>query len=239
MILTGATIAFMNMAGYDNSLPTLELESASAALLSRLTIDASQDLGPVKLMLGFLHGLHHKGFESKNYSPGVIAKLRPKFWRIGVNSALSNYKIAKAIDPNIKITFVLSDIYADFLKGGYKKVRPWEDWKAYEKDITLIVKRTAEVGMQIDYWDVWSEPDHKSYWPGTCDQLFEMFKRTYQVIRAADPNAKIVGPSVSNSKNPGPCPKPLLAHFIEYLAGQNLRFDALSWHEFEIGRAHV
>ena len=233
VILTGITIAFMHVAGYDNGLPTFELESSFAAPLSRVTVDAGQDLGPVKLMLGFLHGLDHKSFEKKNYSPGLIARLKPKFWRIGVNSALSNYRVAKAIDPDIKITMVISDVYADILKGGYKNVRPWEDWGRYEKEIKFIVDKAAEAEMRIDYWDIWSEPDHKSYWPGTCEQLFEMFKRTYQVIRAVDPKAKIVGPSISNPKGRGPCSKPLLVHFLEYLASQNLRFDAISWHEFD------
>jgi hypothetical protein len=233
MILTGITIAFANMAGYDNDLLPFELESAAAAPLSRITVDAGQDLGPVKLMLGFLHGLDHKSFEKKNYSPVLVAKLKPKFWRIGVDSALSNYKVAKALDPNIKITMVISDIYADILKGGYKKVRPWEDWGRYEKEIKFIVNKASESEMKIDYWDVWSEPDHKAYWPGTCEQLLELFKRTYRVIREADPKAKIVGPSISNPKSRGPCPKPFLNHFLEYLADQNLRFDAISWHEFD------
>lgn len=229
VLLVATVISFVHLAQYQD-VPS----EIHAAPFSRVTVDAGQELGSPKLMLGFLHGLDHRGFDTKNYSSSHIADLKPKFWRIGVNSALSNYKVAKAIDPNIKITLVISDIYADGLKGGYRKVRPWEDWNAYERDIKLIMKKASESGMHIDYWDVWSEPDHASYWPGSCDQFFELFKRTYQIIRAADPAAKIVGPSVSSAKNGGTCrPKPFLAQFLEYLAAQNLRPDAISWHEFD------
>jgi hypothetical protein len=78
------------------------------------------------------------------------------------------------------------------------------------------------------FWDVWNEPDSSYFWPGTREQYLEMVYRTYTVIKAHDPNYKVVGPCWS------PYTPELggLANLLDELDEKwGVRFDCVVWHE--------
>ena len=53
----------------------------------------------------------------------------------------------------------------------------------------------ASAGWQIE-WDLWNEPDLEYFWGRSQAQFFETWKHAHQRVRAKDPNAVIVGPSI-------------------------------------------
>lgn len=206
--------------------------AASVTPGETLVVNLHAKLPDHRLMQGFLHGLDNKKYDSGQLDIPALEALRPAYWRIGMSDlAGNNYLLAKKINPDIKITLVLSDQLA-ILAGNYQKLSPWKDWTAYENNIREIIRAYRRSGQHIDYWDIWSEPDTKAMWHGSCDQAMETFRRAYLTIREADPSAGIVGPSVSNASATGACPDGFLTHFAKYITENDLRFDAISWHEF-------
>jgi hypothetical protein len=113
-----------------------------------------------------------------------------------------------------------------------------EQLKDYYDHIYLLVKYAKHMGLPIDYWEIWNEPATgpfqyekgvKKYddffWRGNWQEYLAMWDISYDAIRAANPDAKIVGPSY------GVCDANTLIPFLEHCKGKGQRLDVLSWHE--------
>ena len=178
-----------------------------------VVIQGNSDRGLVdnSLLQGFLAGTRIE------MDMNMVKELKPKFWRVG---DFNSNTFVKERFPEVKTQILISDLLED--RG---KAKPWKNWGEYEEKVTSIVQYSKD-NSPVDYFDIWSEPD--GLWSGTSDQFYEMIKRTHNVIRTVDPNAKIVGPSSSYYNEAG------YAKLLDFLVDNNLHFDALSWHEFNI-----
>ena len=155
-----------------------------------VTVHASDTLGPFVAPVGFICGVDQ---QEKWPDEVMVAALNPKHWRL---SKIQSYEAA-AQHPGIEITYVISDPYG--YSVGYPNATPWTDWEWYESYVQYIVQSRSEWFPEhpVAFWDVWNEPDHPYFWSGTYEQLLELFARTYNVIKAEDPSALVVGPSLS------------------------------------------
>lgn len=204
-----------------------------SASKARIVVSADRGIESPRYLQGFLHGYENADYDPSRIDVEALKALRPRFWRIGMtDKAPRNHRLAMRIDPSIRTTLVVSDQLA-IDAGGYGALKPWTDWKRYERDVRALVADYRDRGLRPDYWDVWSEPDTAAMWSGTCEQAMEMFVRTAKAIRAVEPNAKIVGPSASGLDRHGACDEPFFERFLRRLDQEKLAFDALSWHEFD------
>jgi hypothetical protein len=74
-------------------------------------------------------------------------------------------------------------------------------------------------------WELWNEPDYPAFWGGTQAQWLEMWKRGYQQVRAAIPNAVIEGPSLASGIGGW------FNAFLDYTKANNVVPDYVGWHE--------
>ena len=90
----------------------------------------------------------------------------------------------------------------------------------------------ASGGWQIE-WDIWNEPDNADFWGRSQAQFFATWKHAFEAIRAKDPNAKIVGPSIAYFVTQGTNPTQggWLKPFLIYARDNNVLPDVVSWHE--------
>lgn len=204
---------------------------AQPPIFIKVDVSRVEPRGP--LQQGFLHGLSNVNYNSQSLDIEKLKALKPAFWRIGLDyNFYNNYRLAKSLNPDIRITLSLSDLLA-VKKGSYNQIKPWENWAAYEVDIREIIGVLTASDIHVDYWDIWSEPDTAAMWSGSCEQAMEMFHRTSMIIRAMVPNGKIVGPSVSAFESKGGCKASFLSEFLNYVTQHQLTFDAISWHELD------
>lgn len=68
-----------------------------------------------------------------------------------------------------------------------------QDWKDF---VTAVVAHAAG---RIKYWEVWNEANAKNFWKGTTAQMLTMATDAYNIIKAADPTAIVLSPSVSGN----------------------------------------
>jgi hypothetical protein len=121
---------------------------------------------------------------------------------------------------------------------------PWVDWSAYDSFITGVVKSVEASGRSVNYWDLVNEPPPTNpkvdkYFDAddsetlTTSGLEQWLLHTYQDVKAADPNAKVVCPSLeAYSDIPDGRPADLdLSTFLAFAASHDLDCDAFSWHE--------
>jgi hypothetical protein len=180
---------------------------------------------------GFLHG------DTPAPDPSLVNALHPTAWRI---SGLDEYAAAKA--SGAVITYLLSD---GWYNGTYGlstldpngQVPPWSDPSGYTGYIKDQVTNALAANDKIDYWDVQNEPSRSCC--GTIAQQLTMYQLAYDAIKAVDPTAKVMGPSLDGfSDSPFPTNGVFVNQssldmrtFLQFAVDNGEHWDALSWHE--------
>jgi hypothetical protein len=100
------------------------------------------------------------------------------------------------------------------------------DWTDYDNFLTRVISDVRAAGLTVQ-WDIWNEPNITLFWNRPQAQYFELWRRTYQRIRAEFPNHLIVGPSCA-------C-VPSTSHafwnqYLDFVRANNLVPDIISWH---------
>jgi len=189
-----------------------------------ILIDANSNLGILKLNNGFLHG---RDENSPDINETLLEKLKPEEWKL---YKANSYVLAKRHNANI--TYGLSDHYA-WSQGGFPEANPWENWSYYEEYILYNMQVYDDYfkDYPVDFYNIWNEPDHPYYWHGTYEQLLELFYRAYTVIKSYNPDAKVVGPSISWFRPGFPEVKGIIDFLVDLDSLYGVKLDAISWHE--------
>jgi hypothetical protein len=100
------------------------------------------------------------------------------------------------------------------------------DWTDYNNFLSRLFADVRAAGVPVE-WDIWNEPNITLFWNRPQSQYFELWRRTYQRIRAELPGTVIVGPSCA-------CvPSTSNAWWNQYLddvKANNVVPDIVSWH---------
>jgi hypothetical protein len=220
-----------NAAGFgdarESGVVTVTNACFSATLCARVSPTSSA--GTVRLVgQGFLAGVK---------TSADIEALNPKQWRFSGDEHDATVKSLGA-----SRTQILSDLWNSATVGtnaGYART-PWSDWAAWQTFVRNTVLTSKSRGSSPDYWDVWNEPN------GTCcprfspsdvatvtiDRWLQTYELAWKTIKAADPTAKVIGPSLSALQwAPGSPAEFDLDTFLAYSAAHGVTWDAVSWHE--------
>jgi hypothetical protein len=186
---------------------------AQATITRTVTINANTVLGASTFReQGFIHAINASTAVTK------VDLLKPKFWRVNNDD---RYDRAKARGAQVSWTVSDScDPNAIIFLGQ-------PAWEACITD--LVNTHKPGTARPVDFWEIWNEPDHNGVW--TSSQILTLFKAAHNDIRAVDPNAKIIGPSLAVYNDSGACNKIDLKCFLDFAVANSLKFDWLSWHE--------
>lgn len=80
----------------------------------------------------------------------------------------------------------------------------------------------------IEHWEIWNEPNLKSFWLGTQEQYVELYAAVATALKEVDPALKVGGPGFSGGTD-----KDAFAWLEQFLAmcrQRNLPLDFCSWH---------
>jgi len=205
-----------------------------------LGVDPFTNEGPARLRAqGFLSGIGPPKGSGSAYAHLVTA-LEPRWWRVQADYNSSN--IATGSSYGAKVTVVLSDAWKQShldSTGGAEP--PWDDWTKYRTWVTRYVQAIEKSGVHVAYWDIQNEPGTSSgYYNGsdiqsvTTANLLEQILVAYQAIRAADPHAAVMGPSLAVfADHPGEVDnqEPDLETLFNYCVAHDIDLAAISWHE--------
>ncbi|MEO3748040.1 RICIN domain-containing protein [Plantactinospora sp. B5E13] len=100
------------------------------------------------------------------------------------------------------------------------------NWTDYDNFLTRLINDVRASGLSVQ-WDIWNEPNITIFWNRPIPQYLELWRRTYQRIRAEFPNQLIVGPSCA-------C-VPSTTHtfwnqYLDFVRSTNTVPDIISWH---------
>ncbi len=123
-----------------------------------------------------------------------------------------------------------------FGKVDEDRVEP-EDYAAWRRLVSSLVRHYKERGAGIRYWEVGNEPDIGE--SGGTPYRFQpesyvrYYGHTVAAIREADPEAIVGGPALANVRSP------ILPALLDAWEGGNLPIDFVSWHIYSSEPARI
>ena len=98
-------------------------------------------------------------------------------------------------------------------------------WTSY---VTAVATRYKG---KIAFYEVWNEADSKTYWTGTPAEIVTLTALASKAIKTIDPNAKIIGPSISSA---APTPVAFLKSMLDVGLGNSI--DVFGVHFYVLGK---
>jgi xylan 1,4-beta-xylosidase len=80
----------------------------------------------------------------------------------------------------------------------------------------------------IQYWEIWNEPDFQPFWRGTAAQYYELYKKCATAILSADSTVKIGGPANTTHNDAAG----MQESFLKFVKDNNLPLDFYSYHHY-------
>ena len=125
-------------------------------------------------------------------------------------------------------------------RGGRPRGRARSTYRSW---VTSTVRASLAGGHRVDYWEVYNEPGLIGYYSAadfatvTPSLLLQQFVVAYDAIKAADPSANVIGPSLGSWSDsphdwnaPGSQDRSFdMVTFLDYAAANHLQLAALSW----------
>jgi hypothetical protein len=99
-------------------------------------------------------------------------------------------------------------------------------WTDYDNFLTRLINDVRAAGITVQ-WDIWNEPNLGIFWNRSQAQYFELWRRTYQRLRAAFPSQLIVGPSCACVPTTGGA---WWGQYLDFVKANNVVPDIFSWH---------
>jgi len=204
----------------------LTLCASNASAVTTLTVDLSATIGPAKhVASGSLYGVTETLPADVN---GLIAPLRPRmFTNPAVAGSGKQQPVGGAIAVATRIAPTGGTVtlrLADWLPGWPYTFTNMTDW--LDKVTQTYTSKQASGVTNYYGYEIWNEPD--GTWTNSM-AFTEFWKQTYVKIRALDPTAKIIGPSISYFSSS------YLNTFLTYAKVNNCVPDIVAWHELSGG----
>lgn len=233
--VTSASVNASNFAGYTSAWSNA-LAVPQPCALACVTVQSSTP--------GAAVSHESDGFLDPN-GPADPSGLSPVQWRTNLRtlSQLPSSVIAQL--GNASITDLLSDDWLDSHNLGGYAFTPWSNWTEYSQWVTADVKfvetLASQRGFKITYWDVQNEPFGGYYYSPsaspppseTIAAVEQQFLVAYQAIKAADPAAQVIGPSlIAWNAQAGDTPSVGIdmRTFLDFCAAHGIRLAGVSFH---------
>ncbi len=109
-------------------------------------------------------------------------------------------------------------------KGNTSPPRRWQDWYDMVHAFTDHCVKRYGIG-EVSGWqfEVWNEPNI-SFWAGTQEQYFELYRQSALAIKAVDKRLQVGGPSTAQLA--------WIPDLIRFCAGKNIPLDFVSTHVY-------
>jgi hypothetical protein len=212
-----------------------------------LHVDLGRELGPAgRRAAGILYGLTEDG---SNPPDEYLEGLGLRYVRAGgaqldvsggwVNgryerrwaATLAQYRRTAAVGG----TFII--LVHDLYGADGSAINRWPgdggEWSDFGTFLDRLLDDVGNAGMNPQ-WDLWNEPDIELFWDRPQEQFHEAWQIAFGKVRAAFPEAAIVGPSTATEPSED---NAWWNAYLDFIAADNVVPDIISWHEIG-GTAH-
>jgi xylan 1,4-beta-xylosidase len=107
-------------------------------------------------------------------------------------------------------------------------VTPPKDYRQWATLITRLVSHLVERygAREVRQWffEVWNEPNLKSFWAGTQREYFKLYRYTAEAIKSVDARLRVGGPATARSE--------WIPEFVEFCERNKVPADFISTHQY-------
>lgn len=209
-----------------------------------ISVDASKPIGPVNpIWQDFAQGGESADPDYLRPLIEPMKALKPRLIRF--DHVLNHYTKVVVKDGKMTADFTALDKQLDIIRamgaqplmclsftpaalGGDKGVtNPPNDLRLWYELIYRLVKHVnVERKLGVEYWEIWNEPNGKTFWTGSMEQFLELYAVTEKAVIRADSSVKFGGAGYYLF------PKKWVRTQMEYVKKNNLRMDFISWHDY-------
>ncbi len=225
----GTDASFANPQSKALACPEASSSGATAKGLISVRIDAASNAGVATPLIGFVHGISAPSGPDYDFPPETaarIAALNPTLWKV---SDTRHYLKARSFGA--EIMYASSDEYFNYQSFYY----PWNDtgtqsgqfdnWSGFNANAIEVLQRSLNLAYPVNYWGIINEPQFIHYSATDQGRLLDTFKHGYHSFKDGHPEQMVVAPTTIGYNHT------IMENLLNYAVANNLRFDALDWHE--------
>lgn len=162
---------------------------------------------------------------------GQVQQAKNKFWWNGLDAAISNsnsqgvptlYVLGST--PKWAATNKNQGTYPNRGAASMPKMKDWRNW------VTAVTQR---YGASIDSYQIWNEANLATFWQGTPQQMAQLTREAYKIIRRNDPTAKVV--AASSTVRLTQSYQKFFPAYLKALRKMNWPVDVISFHGYPSG----
>ncbi len=157
---------------------------------------------------------------------GLVAPLKPRMFTQPARSGSGfQQPIGAAIPVSQRLANTTAQVtlrLADVLPGGPYRWSGWSHWSSLVRSV-ITDKRNSGRNNYYGY-EIWNEPN-VTWISANGNFNSVLWKPTYDLIRAQDPGARIIGPSAAWYH------RSYIESFLRYCVANNCLPDVIGWHE--------
>jgi xylan 1,4-beta-xylosidase len=110
-------------------------------------------------------------------------------------------------------------------KANVTPPRDYKQWATLiHKLVSHWVERYGVAEVQEWFFEVWNEPNLKSFWRGTQRDYFKLYRYTFEAIKKVDASLRVGGPATAKSE--------WIEDFVEFCERNKLPADFISTHQY-------
>jgi len=146
------------------------------------------------------------------------------------NFGLTDHYLQAILDAGTKIFYRLGESIEH--APVKRHVYPPKDYEKWARICEHIIRHYNEgwadgFHWNIEYWEIWNEPDQcgpiSPTWCGTTEQFFDFYETAAKYLKNRFPHLKIGGPALAGTRK-------WAAYFMDEMAKRNAPLDFFSWH---------
>jgi xylan 1,4-beta-xylosidase len=159
--------------------------------------------------------------------PGVDAIKEENFRQCG---KVYDNVLSTGMKPYVELSFMPSHLADGTLttlhyKNNICPPKDYEAWAAYiGRFVQFLIDRYGKKEVESWPFEVWNEPDLFTFFHGTQEEYFKLYKYTVEAIKKIDPAIKVGGPSTSGCR--------WVKEFQDYCKTNNVPYDFVSTHHY-------
>lgn len=111
-------------------------------------------------------------------------------------------------------------------RDPYGPPRSLNEWAAVCRALVKHVK--TRFGLEGLYYEVWNEPDLSTFWKGSQQEYFDLYRASVVAVTQADKNAKVGGPTTALMT------MPWIQAFLDFVKNSRLPLHFVSWHLYHM-----
>jgi len=141
-----------------------------------------------------------------------------------------DFLLSIGMKPFVELSFMPTAI-ASGARTVFKyaaNVTPPRDYKQWatliKKLVSHWVERYGAVEVRKWFFEVWNEPNLKSFWTGTQRDYFKLYRYTVEAIKDVDASLRVGGPATAKSQ--------WIEEFVDFCERNRLPADFISTHQY-------